>query len=163
MRVNALWSRKEDELIRKHHPNFRIIERLLPHRTWYAIHSRSSSLGLGSVKSWEPAEDDLIRKLTPMHSDEEMAKMLGRTVAAVGKRRKGMGIRRHRQVKGGVVPVVVDVMAEAARRHVRVNTLTKALRCPRIRSATEDTHLSLAAIALVTEAFGGELYAEWDD
>lgn len=61
------------------------------------------------------------------------------------------------------VAVLRDVISEAEQRGVRLYKLTDALRCGRIFPSYDRRKMSITAIAHITEALGGHLYAEWDD
>ncbi|KRA42063.1 hypothetical protein [Devosia sp. Root635] len=158
----AEWTLAEDKILRRCHPDLAKAELRLPGRSRCSIYNRSCKLGLRTMRRWSKAEDHVVDRLAPTHTDRQVALMLGRTVAAVEGRREHLGIvkRPHRVA---ATPVVADVIAEASVRGVKLQTLTRALGCQRIISGQNDRHVSHEAIAKVVSVFGGHLYAEWDD
>jgi hypothetical protein len=155
------WTIAELNIIRRCHPDLHEAAKLLPGRTFEAVTTRSKILRLKSHKRWTAAEDELLHKLWPTHSNPELAAMLGRTARAVRKRRSDYGLVR---ASNNIVrhrPLMVDLLAEAQRRGVRLTTLTKALGCPRLKPGRTD-HQTKTVTAQV-RVLGGEVYAEWDD
>ncbi|WP_316358957.1 hypothetical protein [Devosia sp.] len=139
------------------------MERLLVHRTRDAIQTRSQTLGLGRYKPWRPDEKEVFRKVAALHSDSEIAAMLGRTATSVeAYRLKHSKVRRHGK-KAPIVPVINDVYDLATRRGVVISKLASALGCGRIKRGDARHRMSITAVATIVEVLGGELYAEWSD
>jgi hypothetical protein len=156
------WTLAEINIVRDHYPNLRKALRLLPGRTYDAIQSLCSlRLKLGSRKSWQSAEDDLIRKLAATHTDAQLAGMLGRTIKALAQRRLFLGNCREMPARRTPSQLVQDIKSEAKRRHVKLQPLVRALGHSNIESGSR--YPQARAIGAVVRSFGGELYAEWDD
>lgn len=160
------WTLEEDDILRKCYPNLGLAARLLPNRTIEAIQRRSSGylmLGLPASKPWSEPEEDLVRKLWGIHSTIEIAKILGRSNAAVKLHRLRMGLVGAQSVRKPVVPVHADIEKEAAKRRVNLKTLAKALGCVPLKNSPKGDKLNLTTVVRIVAAFGGEFYAEWDD
>jgi hypothetical protein len=158
----AEWTLAEDKILRRCHPDLAKAEVRLPGRSRCSIYNRSCKLGLRTMRRWSKAEDHLVERLAPTHTDFQLASMLGRSAAAIEGRREHLQIVK-RPPRIAAIPVVADVIAEARARGVKLQTLTRALGVPPIVSCQTRHHVSHAAIAKVVSAFGGHLYAEWDD
>lgn len=156
------WTLREDNILRDCHPNLKRAATLLPNRTRWAIRGRATSLGLSRQKLWTRDQEALLSKATRYCSDVQRAEILGRTPGAIKLRRNELRSLRVPR-KESTVPVVRDVVREAKRRGVKLTKLTKALKCGRVDPADDRSPLNFSAVAKVTEAFGGHLYAEWDD
>jgi len=156
------WTLREDKILRRVYPDLKRASQLLPERTYAAIMSRVRALGLGKLNRWKEVDLHVIRQAAAFHSDAEIAAMIGRTKNAVCGKRNELGI--HRRPKPALKPAVVrDVIAEARRRGVNLDKLTNALKCSEIVSRRVQSKINMNAVAKVTEAFGGHLYAEWED
>ena len=159
------WSLKEEAVLRRFYPDLSRAALLLPDRTMIAIRGRCQHLGMikqaiVSRKYWKEAEDDLIRKLAPTHTDAKLAAILGRGVAAVTVRRGRIGVWK-RPTQGKPVPLIADLLRELGRKGTTLAATTIALNCPRIFKGA--TWSQIEPASAVVAALGGELYAEWDD
>ena len=63
---DKLWEEWEDQILRKHYPHYKRMERRLKHRTAVAIRSRCRTLGMKrAIHVWSSAEISKLRKLYP--------------------------------------------------------------------------------------------------
>lgn len=157
------WTLREENVLRRCYPDLASAGRLLPNRTRYAIKRRVKTLGLRYVKSWSKAEEMLLQHAVPLHSEAEIAVMLGRTVRSIAGMKRIMGLTRTASLVPSVVPAISDIIKEARSRGVSLYKLTRALKCSAIWRSQSQRNMSISAVARVTAAFGGYLEAEWDD
>lgn len=158
----AEWTLAEDKILRRCHPDLAKAASQLPSRSRCSIYNRSCNLGLRMMRRWSSAEDHLVERLAPTHTDRQMASMLGRTAAAVESRRDHLQIAK-RTRRAAATPVIADVLSEARARGVKLKALTCALGCQPIVASQPVHRVSHEAIAKVVSVFGGHLYAEWQD
>jgi len=101
-RDNRLWLASEMKIVKKLYPiktARSIAERL--DRSLEAVRARASSMGVRKAKSfgpppWSKKEDALLKKLYPdeENTKPDMAKQIGRSVAAIAGRAIALGLRR---------------------------------------------------------------------
>lgn len=95
-----LWTRPEDDLIRKLYPpgNYAELRAALPDRTWRAIQQRAIQLGIrriGSGATWTHEEDVKLTSLYPSASwDDLLVAFPGRSKTAIQVRAIRLGLRR---------------------------------------------------------------------
>jgi hypothetical protein len=80
------WTDQDVQVLKNLHPDFRAIERALPHRTLAAIHKRAQQLKLRAKQPvWAEWEDELVRTHAPDY--QLLAELLPhRTYRAIGSR-----------------------------------------------------------------------------
>lgn len=70
---DMLWTKEEDDLVRKLHPDFKAMKKVLRRRTRAAIQARSCKLGITKkYRRWTALEASRLRKLYPRSSHTEM-------------------------------------------------------------------------------------------
>lgn len=70
---DRLWEEWEEEILRKHFPNYKRMERSLKHRTGCAIRSHCRKLGLKrAIHNWSAAEISKLRRLYPTAPIEDI-------------------------------------------------------------------------------------------
>ena len=153
------WTLVEIGVIRACYPDLKRAARRLPHRTFAAITTKSKELGLARHRRFTAAEKDLITKLYSIHSDAQMATMLGRPLKSVDKVRRAMGLHRPTLVYSALH---ADVKAEAAVRGVVLSKITNGLGLLTIAKCGTATSREVT-LSVIAQAFGGELYAVWED
>lgn len=72
-----LWTEKELDLLRKHHPDYKAAMRALKRRSYGGIRAKAQQLGLTiKRKSWTAREVSLLRRVYPTASHEEISELL---------------------------------------------------------------------------------------
>lgn len=162
-RTWCYWTKAEDDLMRSLVPNMALIAEKLPHRSRIALKTRLQVLGLAVRKPWNPTADAILTKLSPNHSDVDLAKILGRSPLSIATRRWALGIKRGGHPAPKQAPqVVIDIELQVGGSNVQLRPLARQLGCGRLQSGHANKFNANSA-AVIVVALGGQLYAEWDD
>lgn len=96
-----LWTAREDEIMKKFYPNYRVLQRKLPNRTYPALRYRAQRLGIQIRRHrWTTFEIASLRRLYPTAPKSEVMtivpNMKWETIRA---RARDLGFRRPRTFK----------------------------------------------------------------
>lgn len=160
----SVWSKGEDDQLRRFYPDVPKLVALLPNRTSVAIKCRALKLGLVTPrKRWTPERQYVLRQLSGRVTEEVIAQMMGRSVSAIHSQRTDLGLAVPQKTPTkAALPVVQDIIDEARARKVSLVDLSKKHHCAIVPSRTWQS-LSTAAVVRVVKALSGELYVDWED
>lgn len=143
------WSKREDNLLRKHHPNFDRLLALLPGRTKSAMKHRVLVLGIGgTTQRWTPQDRRKLKANGRLRGRALADLFPGRSMHAIENERiKLLGLRAVQISQPETL--IGDVRREARRRGRSFKKLA--------------SDRSVASMFAAITALGGEIYAQWED
>lgn len=99
------WSKHEDGIIKKYYPDYSMIEKHLPNRTYSAIKSRINRLGLFDREKqeerqnrWTEEEYQIIREKYPTMGSKIVNLLPNRSLGAIKYKANMLGVRRNTSV-----------------------------------------------------------------
>src|SRR4051794_26337138 len=70
---HRLWSKREDETLRKAYPNYTAARIALPHRTYVALQHRACCLGIQRRKhAWSSSDFAKLRQMYPVATQQKL-------------------------------------------------------------------------------------------
>lgn len=93
-----IWTLREDELCRRHHPDYDALEKALPHRSRAALICRCGYLGITRAPRQFTAKDhsDLRRMYGVVERKILLERFAGRRAETIGNVARSLGLRRPR-------------------------------------------------------------------
>lgn len=110
-----IWTKAEDNTVRRLYPDYEAIGQILTRRSYHAIRSRASRLKLPVKKfRWTAASVSRLRRIYPTGTHEEiLAAFPGAKWEQVANMRKRMKIYRRRSLKKTGYPIVDQIRSRA--------------------------------------------------
>ena len=160
------YTKEEEDLIFRYHPDMDKVHRLLPHRTRCGLGDKARSLGLSIKKNkpWHPLRLELLSQVAGKVSDKVAGEILGVSSGAVHSQRlrldlPGLPVRKAARAK---VALVQDILDHTHEKKIALWPISRRFSKRKLTPGI-DRHFSYPVAAKVVDALGGELYAEWDD
>lgn len=160
------YTKDEEDIIARHHPDMEKIGRLLPHRTKCGLGDKARALGLSIKKNrdWDADRMELLRHLSGKISDREAGKILGVSSGAISRQRyrndlPGLPTTKAARAK---IALVQDILDHVHAKKIALWPISRRFSKRKLTPGI-DRHFSYPVAAKVVDALGGELYAEWDE
>lgn len=163
-----VWTSGEDEVCRLLYPQYRMIERLLPHRTRRAIQARCQKIGLSyTVRQWGPLDKAKLRRLYPKAPWSDIkAALPDWTVQQIRSEARYLGIKRERKP---YKPTGYRLLDQARDRIFDLNMYMRdadayaGSRRYFYKAGWHSGWRNDKAICRLVRALGGQVVAVWDD
>jgi hypothetical protein len=166
-RGHMLWTKQEDEIIRRLYPNYKALRKALRRRTFKAIRVRASACGF-TVKRhrWTAAEASRLRRLYPTASHEELlAAFPGVSLRqATAKANQIKVFRKRRPLAATGYPIIDEVRLRAFQLNITMVDLDamSRTRCYFQKAGWHTGWISERAIYRAVMALDGGLSARWN-
>jgi hypothetical protein len=158
------WTIDEDELLLSHCPDWKLLQRLLPGRTFEAIRYRSKKLDRTAIcTAWTGREIRWLRNEGRTMSAEECAIELGRSIVAIKRARTRWGASLHR--RGTSKDLLIQDIRDRAKHLGLSNTDVQRMtgrRSPFLLPK-HSSNRSVSAAFDAVRVLGGTLVAVWDE
>lgn len=168
-----VWSKAEDEILRRCKGNYKEMERRLPHRTRSAIEMRAERLGLrprrSSVAQWTGAEEKRLK--AQYQCAASVADLLpnfpGRSLYAIRHRASALKLKRrdwtYKPARSKLVNVVRERCLVLGYTMRDLDEIAGTGRYFQSRAWAKSRHPSPKAVFRAVRALGGKLRVEWID
>lgn len=162
------WSAEEDDKVRKYYPDYRMLQKHLPGRSYDQLRSRARQLDV--VRHWKPwlaSEASRLRRLYPRLSRQELlAEFPEYSRARIQSKIKDEGLSRRRKFAPANHPLIDEIYQRAYELNyslVDVDEMAATGNYFRKRNWLTHRSPNLTKIMKAIEALGGSIAIKFED